>query len=219
MRRILIGKNAKIWKALASDAAVRSRFSHLIGHADAPAFQFSSDDEIWVLSYSRKQSDNFALLDLLHRAGAGRVVYFSSATTNIAAVTDCYEYPRVKAAAAEYAKSRLDAVTVLLGMVYERPEHLPSGTTAAIKLGDLKSFFMSFGHPGAAQEVRLFTMTEKPFKSRFEAFLHRLYDRAQRMAGRWPCLLRPADYALRAAGYKWYGYINLSNRLWISTTS
>ena len=218
MRRILIGKNAKIWKALAADASVRSRFSHVIGHADAQGFNFEAEDEIWLLSYSRSQSDNKAMLDLLQQAGIGRLVYFSSATTNIAGVTDCYEYPRVKALAADYAKSRLGAVIVLLGLVYERAGDLPSGTTAGISLEDLGSFFRSF-NPDAAREIRLFSMTEKPFMSGFEKFLHRAYDAAQSRSGRWPCLLRPVDYLLRAAGYKWYGYINLSNRLWISTIS
>ena len=218
MRRVLIGKNARVWQLLARDPVIIHRFGPAIGHREVADFPFEPDDEVWVLSYSRIVAENEALVSSLQKATIGRVVYFSSATTNIVPKIECYTYPRVKALAALDASTRLGAVVVLLGMVHETTEELPGGTTAAIGMDELRSFFSSF-ETGDEQEIRLFSLVGKPFANSFENALFQLYGQMQHLLGRWPCLLRPLDILLRAMGYRWYGYVNASNRLWMSTIS
>jgi hypothetical protein len=65
--------------------------------------------------------------------------------------------------------------------------------------------------------MRLFEMIDRPFGSGAERALYRAYGSLQWRVRRWPCVLRPLDFTLRALGIRWYGYVNLSNRLWSST--
>ena len=218
MRRILIGRNSRLWQQLAADQAVAARFDTALSHSDMASFGFQPDDEIWVLSYSRDEQENQALIDLIGPDHIGRVIYFSTATANVTAITNCYQYPRVKARAAAYAAAQLrSAVIVHLGYVYAQLSDVPSGTTAAVSQRELAQFFRD-GPAANTDAVRLFEMIERPHGSGVEKAAHAIYDALQRLCGGFPCLLRPLDVAIRAAGWKWYGYINLSNRLWSSTT-
>lgn len=218
MKRILIGKNSKLWSQLSCDPSVSERFDAALSHKDLAVYAFHPEDEIWVLSYSRQSRQNQNIIDSIGPSHKGRVVYFSTATANVCQITDCYQYPRVKALAADYAAAQLNsAVIVHLGFVYARPADLPSGRTAAVSQDELARFFRE-GPLENAGAIRLFTMVDRPHGSRLEKAVHKLYDFMQGLCGRFPCALRPLDVVIRAAGWKWYGYVNLSNRLWSSTT-
>ncbi|MEQ8308809.1 MAG: hypothetical protein RIA09_19915 [Hoeflea sp.] len=219
MKRIVIGKNSALWRQLSSDPVIAERFHAALSHRDLATYAFMPDDEIWVLSYSRDPLENRAMIDSLGPNHSGRVIYFSTATANVCEVTRCYQYPRVKAVAAAYVAAQLaSAVIVQLGFVYKTPGDLPSGRTAAISMDELAVFFRD--GPGLQSgTLRLFTMVHKPHGSTPERILHRAYDVLQKWCGAIPCALRPLDVVIRAAGWKWYGYVNLSNRLWSSTTS
>lgn len=126
MKRVLIGKNSKLWRQLASDPTVADRFDATLSHTDLAGYAFQSDDEIWVLSYSRDERENQAIIDRIGAGHTGRVIYFSTATQNVTQVTECYQYPRVKARAAAYAAARIkSAVIVYLGFVYSQATDLP----------------------------------------------------------------------------------------------
>lgn len=219
MKRILIGKNSTLWNNLSSDPSVVKRFDAVISHKDLAAHAFDPESEIWILSYSRQNQENQKLIDTIGLHHTGRVFYFSTAAANVCQITNCYQYPRVKYAAAAYAAAHLKSVTIVhLGFVYGDPEELPSGHTAAISREDLAQFFRE-GIRGQHDNVHLFKMVDKLHGSNIEKALHRLYDFLQKRCGRFPCALRPLDLIVRAFGWKWYGYANLSNRLWSLTTS
>ena len=78
-------------------------------------------------------------------------------------------------------------------------------------------------HPQWPQDngrrMMLFKLVERPFGSRFERAVFASYSRAMALFSWKPCLLRPLDLVLRGMGYRWYGYVFLSNRLWSSTIS
>ncbi len=219
MKRILIGRNSALWRQLSSYPELVGKFDEVLSHKDVAAHAFTPDDEIWVLSYSRDAMENSQMIDCLGQIKTGRVVYFSTATTNVCQITQCYQYPRVKAQAAAYVATKLpNSVIVQLGLVYTTPSDLPSGRTAAVSLEELVQFFRD-GPDLHSGTFHLFSMVDKPHRSSLEKALHRAYDTLQQLCAGYPCLLRPLDVVLRAAGWKWYGYINLSNRLWSSTIS
>jgi hypothetical protein len=70
---------------------------------------------------------------------------------------------------------------------------------------------------GDDREVHLFKMVSRDFGSGFERTLFLIYGHVQWLLRRFPCALRPVDLVLRALGYRWYGYLLLSNRLWATT--
>ncbi|QOZ78446.1 hypothetical protein XH83_25315 [Bradyrhizobium sp. CCBAU 53351] len=181
---------------------------------------FLPNDRVWILSYSRKVEENSALIDKLGRAGVGEYVYISSATTNVASRTRCYRYPTVKLLAETLARKKLGARILTVGMMYEQPSELPAGATIATSYDDLAAFMLAPQWlDSAEQPVRLIRRYERPFASRLEEIAFALYGHAMSMLHRWPCALRPIDLILRAMGYKWYGYLYLSNRTWFTTTS
>ena len=158
------------------------------------------------------------MFDLLAQRGVKDAVYVSTATTIVAALTSCYEYPRVKLQAERSARARLDARFLIIGLVCRSEPELPAGTTMRTLHDDIRSFLTAPRWPeDRSAPVLLFTRTERPFGSALEKAAFRLYGLAITAAGRWPCLLRPVDMILRALGWRWYGYLFLSNRLWSST--
>ncbi len=217
LREVVIGKNSRVWKAVSRNPAVAARFAACIGHGEVQTFQFRGEDRVWVFAYSRVARENSRLFDALARAAVKEVVYVSSATTIVTTLTRCYAYPRVKKQAEEEAKRRLNARILTLGVVTERIEELPSGRIAATPLSRIEAFVLA-PYWGAADRTSLFEIADVPFATEWEARLHRAYDSVQWLVRRWPCALRPVDVMLRAMGLRWYGYVNLSNRLWTTTT-
>jgi teichuronic acid biosynthesis glycosyltransferase TuaG len=214
-RLIVIGSNSKVWRRLQMEAPPGMPVE-AISHDDVARRRFETEDRIWILSYSRSEHDNVRLFEALAAAGARHCYYVSTATVNVAAIATCYEYPRVKLAAERDARRILGARIVRIGLVYGRPEELPAGTSAATGLTSLSAALT------AAMEgdsVDLFDMVETPFGSAFERVLFALYGRLIRLAGPWPCAMRPLDLLLKMLGMRWYGYVYLSNKLWLSSRS
>jgi hypothetical protein len=220
VREVVVGCNSKVWRAAAENSAVAQRFSRAIGHRDVATFPFSRSDRVWVFSYSRVPEENSRLLAALRTATVREVVYVSSATTIVTRLTRCYGYPRVKQAAETEAREGLNARVLTLGIVVRHPEELPAGRNAATFQSWIEEFLLSPRWPeDAGTRMRLFQMVSVPFTRSWEVPLYRAYDWLQWRLRTWPCVLRPLDAMLRALGIRWYGYINLSNRLWTATTS
>jgi hypothetical protein len=220
VREVVVGRNSKIWRVATRNAEVASRFTRAIGHADVERFGFTPEDRVWIFSYSRVPGENLRLLAQLQGAAVREVVYVSSASTIVTKLTRCYEYPRVKEHAENEARRRLGARVLTLGLVYAEFSELAAGANVATSQAMLEHFLLVPTWPEREGEpVRLFEVVHRPFSSQLEALLYRGYGALQWAVRGWPCILRPLDYVLRAAGIRWYGYIHLSNRLWISTTS
>lgn len=215
-RTIIVGRNSKVWRDLSADPRLSGCIA--IGHADVSTFEFTAGDRVWILSYSRDMNDNIALFDLLAASQAKEFVYVSTATANVAALTQCFGYPRVKHACEKAAQAKLEAHVVAIGVVYDRAEALPGGTTMASSLDSIATA-ISAARCAPGHRTNLFEPVARPFKSPIEKIAYRTYGALQQAAWRWPCLLRPVDVILRALGWRWYGYLYLSNRLWLTTTS
>lgn len=173
-----------------------------------------------MLSYSRLPAENAALLDVLRKAGVGEVVYVSSSSVIVSRRTACYEYPRVKLRAELDALGLPNARVLTIGLMYDEPGELPGGADVATSYAELAAFVAAPEWPDdAGRRKRLFRIVRQPFAHAAERWAYRVYGQLLRWSGRFPCLLRPLDLLLRALGARWYGYVHLSNSLWISTTS
>jgi len=220
LREVVIGANSRVWKDASRDPRVAARFTAAIGHREVPRFQFTGQDRVWLFSYSRIATENSQLLSVLEGAHVSEVVYVSSASTIATRLTSCYSYPRVKMLAEREARSRLDARVLTLGLVFEREDELPAGANAATNRRTLQEFLLDPRWPEeGGRRMTLIECVRRPFSGTSEAFLQRFYGALQWKVRRWPCVLRPLDFVLRACGFRWYGYVLLSNRLWCSTTS
>lgn len=219
-REVVIGRNAKIWRAMGSRPAMTERFKICLSHAEIDEFSFSPNDRVWIFAYSRHPAENSKILHLLRDAGVQDVIYVSSASTIVNRQTECYQYPRVKQQAEEDARRLLDAQILTLGLVYENMYELPAGLNIATSHSQLAEFMLAPYWPhGEGNRMHLFSMVERPFDGHTEQILQRLYGVLLTCVSRWPCILRPIDAVLRTFGIRWYGYVYLSNRLWITTTS
>ena len=219
-REVLIGRNSKVWRAVSANPRVAARFAWTIGHSDLEDFGFTPADRVWVFSYSRIPAENESLLIRLREADVREVVYVSTASAIVTRLTGCYEYPRVKLAAETAARRLLDARILTLGIVAAAVEELPAGRNAATLHGMLADFMLAPQWPDeGGTRMNLFELVDVPFRGGWEAALQRFYDRLQWSVRRWPCVLRPFDLVLRMLGIRWYGYVNLGNRLWTTTTS
>ena len=160
------------------------------------------------------------MLEALAAGGPAEVVYVSSSSTIVTQRTLCYEYPRVKRQAALDARRLLNARVLCLGLVYVDRAELPAGLNAATSICDLAEFMLApRWNPEAGADTLLFELVDGPPAGSVERSARLVYDAVQWQLRSWPCLLRPVDLLLRTVGYRWYGYTNLSNRLWSSTTS
>lgn len=218
MSTIVVGRHSRVWNQLSQRPEIAASGITALGHRELETLRCSADDVVWVLSYSRHQADNDALLDHLRQAGVRRLVYVSTATANVADVTRCYEYPRAKRHAEETATRLFPQATIVrIGVVVTHAHELPAGTTAATSLAQLADALLrNCLAEGAC--INLFEMVTRPFAHSAERIAHRVYGVLQRACGAYPCALRPLDVLLRAAGFRWYGYVYLSNRLWSTTT-
>lgn len=220
LREVVVGRNAKVWQAIAGEPRLARRFGVAISHTELPAFEFRRHDRVWLFAYSSKSEENDALFGHLARARVREVVYISSASTIVNRRSRCYGYPRVKQQAEESARRVLDARVLTLGLVHARVEELPAGANAATSLQQLIDFLLEPHWPAqASTPVQLFSIVRRPFASRTEVGLYRTYGALMACVPRWPCVLRPLDAVLRALGIRWYGYVYLSNLLWLTTTS
>src|SRR5687767_7319496 len=105
IRNIVLGRNSKVWLQLQQYAGVSEAVAVAISHNEVASFRFLSEDRVWVFSYSRVPQDNMKLLFTLHQAGVREIIYITSSSTITSRVTACYEYPRVKYQAEQYAAS------------------------------------------------------------------------------------------------------------------
>jgi hypothetical protein len=220
LREVVIGRNSTVWRKSCGNQAVSQRFKTAIGHAEVSAFRFTASDRVWVFAYSRKPEENSRLLVALESARVREVVYVSSAATIVTRFTRCYGYPTVKQVAEDEARRRLNARILIFGLVVNRIEELPSGLNVTTLQEKIEEFLLApcWPHDGG-RSMRLFELVAVPYTRPWEARMHRAYDAMQWVVRYWPCALRPIDVILRAVGIRWYGYVNLSNRLWNSTTS
>ena len=219
-RDVILGRHSEVWRALQAHPLLAKWPHSVIGHRELGSFLIEPGDRVWVLSYSRKPAQNSALLAQLRAAPAREVVYVSSSSTIVCGTTHCYEYPRVKQLAEIEARALPNGRVLTLGLVYEQATGLPGGLNIATSIDQLAEFIASPEWPDEnGRGKHLFEVMHRPFGSGLEAISYRAYGWMQTLAGRWPCLLRPVDAVLRAVGWRWYGYVFLSNRLWSATTS
>ena len=219
-RVIVIGSHSRTWRALAARASLSATVDAAIGHATVASFRFAPSDRVWVLSYSRQGDENRQLLERLRAAGVQQICYVSSSSVIACQVSRCYEYPRIKEDAERAALAAPGGRVLTLGLLYDDVAELPSGDNVACSYDELADFMRDPVWPDAAGRRKfLFRRLPRPFSSKPEAAVFALYDRALRACGAYPCLLRPVDFALRLCGWRWYGYVRVSNRLWYSTIS
>jgi hypothetical protein len=215
MREIVLGRSAKIWKAISTKAGVTERFGHAIGHAQLPSFEFTPQDRVWVFAYSTEASENTAMLTRLKQAGVAEIVYITSSSTLIAPLTDCYAYPRAKKRAEDEAAQIPNCKILTLGLVVESLDELPAGVNAAITHDEIAQFMLNPVWPvDQGRRAHLLRRVERPFAHGGERALYALYGMLMSALSRQPCLLRPVDLVLRTLNMRWYGYTFLSNRLW-----
>lgn len=219
-RLVVIGRNSVLWSRIADRILAQQPDSLVISHRDIDGLRLSAGDLIWIFSYAPDEGANRLLFDRVKALGAGRHVYLSSATANIADEIHCYRYPRVKAAGERDAARILDAVPVRIGLIHDDPAELPAGTSAATRLDDLIAAMLAVdGLPDRASgAVPLYQLVHRPFASALEHTAYRFYGTLLRLCGRHPCALRPIDLLLRAVGWRWYGYFRLSNIQCLTTT-
>jgi hypothetical protein len=219
-RQIVIGRNSSIWSVLAQDKFLGSKPFLAIGHRELTKFKFEPEDRVWIFSYSRQHTNNLQLLQHLKDTGVTDIIYITSASTNIASITQCYAYPRIKLMAHEAAIKICQAKIVCIGLFYTDEEQLPCGETAVTSANELSMFMQEANWDTTDDVIRnVFHRSDRPFSNKLEEVLYITYGKIQPLCGNFPCLLRPFDLILRAIGMRWYGYLYLSNRLWFSTTS
>ena len=216
-RDVFVGSHSKVWQGLASRLKGGDIDPVAIGHRDVAAFAFAPRDRVWVLSYSRRVEENAALIARLSEAGVEQIVYLSSSSVIVGQRTRCYEYPRVKQLAEQAVLALPHGKVLTVGLVYNQPDELPRGPNVATSLDELAAFMRSPSWPDTQGRAKhLFRAVTRPFSGALERVAHRTYGLLMSASGSFPCALRPFDVLLRALGARWYGYVYLSNRLWIA---
>lgn len=219
-REVIIGRHSTIWRELLDKKLAPEAFAIALSHQDVPRFPFTDRDRVWIFSYSIEPEENEALLKTIQEGKPAEVIYVSSATTNIAARITCYRYPRTKLLAEQSARRLTHARILTLGVMHHDAAELPGGETMATGYRELARFLQHPHWPeDRDQRVLLFSRVRRPFSSNIERHLFAAYGAAIALCAPWPCLLRPIDSALRLVGYRWYGYVFLSNKQWSTTTS
>jgi hypothetical protein len=216
-RDVFVGSHSKVWQGLATRLKGGDIHPVAIGHRDVAAFAFAPRDRVWVLSYSRRVDENAALIARLNEAGVEQLVYLSSSSVIVDQRTRCYEYPRVKQLAEQAVLALPHGKVLTVGLVYSHADELPRGPNVATSLDELAAFMRSPNWPDAQGRAKhLFRTVTRPFSGALERVAHQTYGLLMSASGSFPCALRPFDVLLRAVGARWYGYVYLSNRLWIA---
>ena len=220
IRDVVVGRHSLVWHKLEPRLRALGREVQAVGHDEVKSHQFGPQDRVWILSYSRRDEDNARLLRVLEQSNAGELVYVSSSAAIVASRTDCYEYPKAKALAERRALQIDRAHVLTIGLMYESPSELPAGDTVATSYDELARFFveLDWGAKADGRARRLFNVVRRDMPLAIERIAYRCYGRLIAWTGRFPCVLRPLDLALRMLGCRWYGYTYLSNKLWTSTT-
>jgi hypothetical protein len=175
---------------------------------------------VWVFSYSNQSAENALLLNYLKQAGVAEVVYVSSSSTIVCNLTACYKYPRIKHHAELQTLNLPNAKVLTIGLMFDELTQLPAGTNVATRFEELAEFIHAPSWPSArGRRNHLLRVVHRPFQHTWERWAYRGYGFLMQAVGCWPCVLRPVDFLLRALGARWYGYVYLSNKLWISTIS
>lgn len=221
VRDVVVGVHSAVWRVLAPQLTLLGHAPLAIGHHDLTVFEFTGSDRVWVFSFSRVPAENVELLAHLGRAGVQEIVYVSSSSTIVSARTTCYKYPRVKRLAEQAALAWPNARVLTIGLMHDRETELPGGATIATSYLDLANFIAAphWADRTGERTTRLFRLVTRPLGHPVERAAHALYGALLRLSGPFPCVLRPLDLLLRALGVRWYGYVYLSNRLWMSTIS
>lgn len=216
-RLIFVGRSSKLWARLIPHFDGQ-RPAVAIGHSDVDGFTFDANDDVWIGSYAPDEAGNLLLLSMLAQRGVIHATYISTATANIADTISCYRYPRIKAQAEAAARTILKARIVRIGLIYDDVQELPGGMSAATNIGALAGAMQSEATESANDEiVHQYSMVTRPFETALEAMLQRWYGTMIGLTGRFPCLLRPIDVLLGLIGWRWYGYLYVSNRRCMST--
>ena len=219
-REVILGGNSSVWRALQSHPLIAQRRWNAIRHGEVASFAFEPGDRVWVFAYSLVLADNLAMLALLRLADVSEIIYVSSSSTIVCGTTRCYAYPNAKHHAEQAALALANSRILTLGQIYARASQLPAGLSMATSIDQLASFMTQPEWPaGCGRAKNLFEPVLRPFGASLEAGMYRVYGRVLTICGRWPCVLRPIDLVLRAVGWRWYGYVFLSNRLWTATIS
>ena len=218
-RIVVIGRGSNVWHRLRERPSLQWVNRLAIGHSEIGDTSFMATDVVWILAYSRRASENRAMFELLSASNIGRCIYVSTATANVVDITSCYNYPSVKARAECDARELLNAQVVRIGLVYHQPSELPPGNNAATSLDELSEAIAGTLGSHAPPRTNLFRSVTRPFPSLRDRALFEAYGRLIRRFRRRPCLLRPVDIILRAAGIRWYGYLYLSNWLWFGQSA
>jgi len=223
-RDVFVGRHSSVWRALAAHPLLAQRQANrqvlAIGHRELGEFAFERGDRVWLLSYSRRAAQNRAMLAQLQGAGVAELIYVSSSSTIVCTMTRCYAYPRLKQQAELEALALPNARVLTLGQVVAQAPQLPAGASMATLVDELAAFVIQPDWPEqGGRRKRLMRLVQRPFATNIEAGAYRGYGWLMWAVGRWPCLLRPLDALLRALGWRWYGYVFLSNRLWTATIS
>lgn len=215
-RLVVLGRNSKIWAILKSSPLLSDIQVIAIGHSELKDFKFHRGDNVWIFSYSKIMDENLEMFDVLALQLDISVVYVSSASTNVTALTRCYKYPVLKKLASDEAVRICSACVVNIGLFYKNVTTLPAGRTAVTSV-EMLGFAMRSISMSPGRVVNLFELVDRPFNSRLERTLYQLYGLVLGFCGRFPCFTRPIDVVLRKLDMRWYGYLYLSNRLWSTT--
>lgn len=212
-RLVVVGKNSALWSRISERVLAQRPDSLAVGHGDLDGLKLTSEDLVWIFSYAPSEEANRQLFEKIASLGSGGQVYLSTATANMADRTTCYRYPRVKAQSERDARRILGARVVRIGLIHDDPAELPAGTAAATRLADLIAAMIDLrlAEDGGREPINLHQLIDRPFSGPIESAVYHGYGRLLRLAGSWPCLLRPLDLLLRSVGWRWYGYFRLSN--------
>ncbi len=218
LREVIVGKNSAVWRSICRHPDLSLRVSCAISHKEVPNFRFAPNDRVWVFAYSRHSIDNLQMLTTLASVNVAEIVYVTSSSTIVSNITSCYEYPRAKHEAEILASKIPNCKLLTLGLVAKNTDTLPAGLNAATTLDQLVEFILNPTWPDQQTNRLLFRMTTAAFRSHAERALFQLYGMLMNIFSPYPCLLRPFDFVLRSFGYRWYGYVFLSNKLWSRMT-
>jgi hypothetical protein len=217
-RIVFIGRSSILWARLLPHLTKTSPIV-AIGHRDIRQFSFASTDEVWIGSYAPDILGNETLFNELAKKSFGRCFYISTATANIAEHTNCYRYPHVKSKSEFIAKQVLGAQIVRIGLIYNDPSELPSGINAATKISDLVDRMILEKEELIVKiDENQYKLVKRSFSSIFEKSAYNIYGKIIDHTGRYPCVLRPIDWLLGVIGWRWYGYLYLSNKKCMSTS-